>query len=186
MTKTLLFKLISFVFIVLLVNSTSSSQLFTGTYGVIPSKITQGQTVNIGATIYNYGSTPKYVHSMNVTFVENLGVGTRIAPQRHNYTTAYPASLSELSSNSSFSDVITAKINLKAELYNVSIYFMCSNSSGDVYVTWDPIYAVRNFTLSVIGVGQPIKILQGMLIILGSLLAIVLLILLYNKYRKRY
>lgn len=186
MAKTLLFKSISLLFILILVNTASSSAQFAGTYASLPKRITQGDTVNFGATIYNFGTTPRYVHSMNVTFVENLGIGTRIVPQKYNYTSYYPPSRSSLTTNSSFSDVITSKIDIKAGLYNVSIYFMCSNSSDDVYVTWDPFYALRNFTLSIIGVGQPAKILQGMLIILGSLLLVVLLILVYNKYRRKF
>lgn len=169
------------LFLIVFPTYSSAEDTTNGYSGSISSdEIEKGSIVRFTGSVYNPQVAAVWIYSMNVTFMEIFGRSTEF----HNTTKFYGEEV-RLSSNETFTDVISAKIDYEPGEYNVSIFFDydLSNKAEDSH-EWNSTYAMANTTVKIIGIGQPLKIFQGFLILLGSITGIVVIGVIYTKIKK--
>jgi len=176
--------------LVLLVANPLAAAATTGAYHgfVSNDNINKGDRIRFSGTFFNFKSSTEYVHFFNVSFVEILGDTATKNPAKPNITRTYTDQRRVVIANGSFTDTITQKINFDPGLYNVSIFFMHTNSTTSTVNTGlDISYALVNQSFTVQGVTEGLEILRVIGISIGVISAVVIGLLVYNsKFRKSY
>jgi hypothetical protein len=160
-------------------NSTgNTTNAFSGS--ISTDVIEKGSTVRFTGSVFNQQVAAIWIYSMNVSFMETFGRSREI----HN-TSKYYGDDVRLTTNTTFTDVISAKIEYEPGSYNVSIFFDYDLSGqADESAEWNSTYALANSTVEIVGIGQPLQIARGFGIILGSITGIIVIGVIYTKIKK--
>lgn len=177
--------ILGILLVIMLTSNSTSADLIDASSGMSPVKIEQGSVVEFSGTIYNVGSSEVYVQSMNVSFVENLGVDSNSKPKSYNLTSSYLDDPYFLPSNNTFTDAFAETIDFDATIYNVSIFFSYSNTSASPESTWYKAYALINQSVIVVGVTEPMKIFYGFAIAFAVIAVILVSLMIRSKYIKK-
>ena len=148
-------------------------------------RVNEGDRVRFSGTFYNYIDSTVYVFSMNVSFVENLGPGSNRDPSRPNASKLYDETNWAIASNASLTDSIVTTIDFDPGSYNVSIFFVYSNSTPSAVADYGTVYALENATLVVEGLTQALEAVRIVGIIIGAVAVVIIGVLIYNsKFKK--
>ena len=174
--------IIGILLVIMLTSNSTSADLIGASSGMTPAKIEQGSEVEFSGTIYNVGKSEIYIQSMNVSFVENLGIDSNSKAKSYNLTSSYLDDPYFLPSNNSFTDAFEVIIDFDATIYNVSIFFSYSNTSASPESTWFKAYALVNQSVIVVGVTEPMKVFYGFAIVFGVIAVVVISLMIRSKY----
>ena len=170
--------------IVLLFSISTSADLIDGYAGMVPERIERGSEVSFSGTIHNLGNYEVFVQQFNVSFVERLGSEANSAPENYSYSESYADEPYQLPSNSTFTSLFKTIIDIEPMAYNVSIFFLYSNTSASVISTWESAYTLANQSVLIIGVSDPQKIFYGFLITISFLASAFIILVVRAKYFK--
>lgn len=168
----------------LLISGSSSADLVNGSSGYAPDNIEQGSKVRFYGTIHNAEPSEIYVYRLNVSFVEQLASDSSARSDSYNYSKSYIADPERLDSNHTFTDYVWETVDIPASKYNISIFFLYSNVSGAASNRWNEAYTLGNYSVSVLGVTEPLKVVYGLIIFFGTSAGIFILLVLRNRFKK--
>ena len=172
----------------LMANSVSSAVNDSYAYGgfISSSKINQGDRVEFSAVFNNFNSTPFYLFSFNVTFVERIGSTTTRDPNRPNITKLYESDRRQVLAGESFTETISHVVDFNPGSYNVSIFFQYGATETVTQpASLSKAYGLINQTFSVEGLTQGLEALKYIGYVLAGIVVVVIGLLVYNsKFKK--
>ena len=126
-------------------------QAFNG--GIESVNLVRGQTVNIFATLGNFGDQTLNVVSLNADF-KHMDGNSRFD---YNYTVDIDTDYRQLGAGDTFTATIIAEINNIEAKYNLTIFFVAEDvydTSSDLGAPARDYIAAQNITVSVIDLGS--------------------------------